>query len=58
MTKTAKGGRKIMTSGFPHQNPLQNFNAPKTDPLPQHGQEADKTLKPKAARVVKPRPGH
>lgn len=47
-----------MTSGFPHQNPLLNFTPPKADPLPQHGQQPDKTLKAKAGRAVKPRPGH
>ena len=58
VVKRAKGGQKTMTSGFPHQNPLQNFSPPKTDCLPQHGQQPDKALKPKTVRVVKPRPGH
>lgn len=47
-----------MTSGFPHQNPLQNFTIPKTDPLPQHGQKPNKDLKAKSPRTVTPRPGH
>ncbi|MES2032753.1 MAG: hypothetical protein V4466_01130 [Pseudomonadota bacterium] len=48
-----------MTSGFPQQNPLQNFSVPKSEPLPQHGQSADKgCLKTNTSRAVKPRPGH
>lgn len=49
-----------MTSGFPHQNPMQNFNPPKVDALPQHGQQPDKSCdKPaRPPRKVKVRPGH
>ena len=49
-----------MTRGFQQQDPVQNFNIPKSAATPQHGQKADKT---KAApvrdpRAVEPRPGH
>lgn len=55
-----KGGTKTMTSGFPHQNPMQNFTPPKVDALPQHGQQPDKSCDKKATptRKVKVRPGH
>lgn len=58
--KRTEGEKKAMTSGFPHQNRLQNFTFPKVDCLPQHGQQPDKgCLKPAAApRAIKPRPGH
>jgi len=56
--KLAQGDQKTMTSGFPHQNPLQNFSPLKSTTLPQHGQQPDKALKPKPDRVTTPRPGH
>lgn len=57
--KLIKGGTKTMTSGFPHQNPMQNFTPPKVDALPQHGQQPDKSVTPaRAPRKVKVRPGH
>ncbi|MBP7704507.1 MAG: hypothetical protein KA105_04395 [Caulobacter sp.] len=59
-TPRTQGGKTAMTSGFPHQNPMQNFTFPKVDSLPQHGQKPDKgCLKgQKPSREVKPRPGH
>lgn len=49
-----------MTSGFPQQNPMQNVTCPKTDALPQHGQQPDKRCMEKTSpdRKPKPRPGH
>ncbi|HRD45359.1 MAG TPA: hypothetical protein PLF78_02625 [Caulobacter sp.] len=49
-----------MTSGFPQQNPMQNFSFPRTDALPQHGQKPDKSCmrSESASRKVKPAPGH
>jgi hypothetical protein len=49
-----------MTRGFQQQDPVLNFNVPKSAATPQHGQKADKT---KAApvrepRAFQPRPGH
>jgi len=59
-TLTQGGQKKPMTSGFPHQNPMQNFSFPKTDALPQHGQKPDKGCMEchKPVRKAKPRPGH
>jgi hypothetical protein len=49
-----------MTSGFLQQNPMQNVAFPRTDALPQHGQQPDKSCMKKttADRKPKVRPGH
>lgn len=58
--RTQGGSKKPMTSGFPQQNPMQNVCFPRTDALPQHGQQPDKSCMKagKADRRIKPRPGH
>lgn len=64
MTDSSKrnqgGQKKPMPSGFPHQNPMQNFSFPRTDALPQHGQKPDKRCMKtdKPVRKATPRPGH
>ncbi len=59
-TRSQGGQKKPMTSGFPQQNPMQNFSFPRTDALPQHGQKPDKSCmrSESASRKVKPAPGH
>lgn len=48
-----------MTKGFQQQNPWATFSPPRADPLPQHGQKADKTDdKPLPHRVTTRRPAH
>lgn len=59
-TRTPGGQKKPMTSGFPQQNRMQNACFPKTDALPQHGQQPDKRCmeREKPVRKATPRPGH
>jgi hypothetical protein len=48
-----------MTNGFQHQDPLQNFSQPKSEPKAQHGRKPDEdVLKVKERRTFEPRPGH
>lgn len=48
-----------MTSGFQHQNPMQNVCFPKAEPKAQHGQKpAEHCVKLKEKRTFEPKPGH
>jgi hypothetical protein len=49
-----------MTRGLPHQSPVQTVAFPKSDALPQHGQQPDRRCLEKVFpdRKPKPRPGH
>ena len=48
-----------MTSGFQHQNPMQNLCFPQAEPKAQHGQKPDQAcIKLKEKRTFEPRPGH
>ncbi len=61
MTTPDPGGSETpMARGLPHQNPLQFAAFPKSDALPQHGQEPDKRCLERTFpdRKPKPRPGH
>lgn len=46
-----------MTKGFQQQDPMTNFCIPRVEPVPQHGQKADKLCKKiKERRIVAPQP--
>lgn len=49
-----------MISGFPQQNTPKTAPLPKSDALPQHGQQPDKRCMEKTSpdRKPSPRPGH
>jgi hypothetical protein len=49
-----------MTHGLQQQDPAQGFRLPRWEPMPQHGQKADKSKAQPARqpRSFEPRPGH